>query len=47
MRKLVMWLAIAAAVALAVLNLVYPFGPEPDAVYPMVNQNIEWTYAGK
>lgn len=22
-------------------------GTEPDAVYPMANQHIEWTWAGK
>lgn len=43
MKKAVMWLSILAAVALAVLNLTYQFGPEPDAVYPMVNQKITWT----
>lgn len=47
MRKAVMWLAILTVMVLAVLNLVYPFGPEPDAVYPMANQHIEWYYAGK
>ena len=47
MRKVVMWLAILMVMVLAVLNLVYPFGPEPDAVYPMANQHIEWYYAGK
>ena len=33
--------------ALVILNLVYLPGPEPDAVYPMANQHIECTYAGK
>ena len=47
MRKVLMWLSILTAVALAVLNLVYPFGPEPDIVYPMANRNIQWKYAGK
>ena len=42
MSKAIMWLSILAAVALAVLNMVYPFGPEPDVVYPMANQHIEW-----
>ena len=42
MSKVIMWLSILAAVALAVLNIVYPFGPEPDVVYPMANQHIEW-----
>ena len=47
MRKVLMWLSILTAVALAVLNLVYPFGPEPDIVCPMTNRNIQWEYAGK
>ena len=33
--------------ALVILNLVYLPGPEPDAVYPIANQHIEWHYAGK
>ena len=36
------WLAVAA---LAVLNLTYHPVPDPDVIYPMANQNIEWTYA--
>lgn len=47
MRKVLMWLSILTAVALAVLNLVYPFGPEPDIVCQMANRNITWHYAGK
>jgi hypothetical protein len=47
MRKFLMWLSILTAVAMAVLNLVYPFGPEPDIVFPMANRNIQWEYAGK
>lgn len=47
MRKAVMWLTILSVIALAVLNLTYQFGPEPDAVYPMANKRIEWRYAGK
>lgn len=46
MKKLiaVVWFAVAV---LAVLNLTVNFDPEPDAVFPMVNQHIEWHYAGK
>lgn len=47
MKRVAMWLSILAVVALAVLNLTYQFGPEPDAVYPMANQKIVWHYAGK
>lgn len=47
MRKFIMWLSIVAVIALAVLNMTYQFGPEPDVVYPMANQRIEWHYAGK
>ena len=47
MRKFIAVLTMLAVITLAVLNLVYPFGPEPDAVYPMANQHIEWHYAGK
>lgn len=46
-QKVIMWITILAVVVLAVLNLVYPFGPEPDVIYPMANQHIEWYYAGK
>lgn len=47
MKKFMMILSVLAVIALAVLNLVYPFGPEPDAVYPMANRNITWYYANK
>lgn len=47
MRKALLVVSILAVVALAVLNLTYHFGPEPDIVTPMANRNIEWTYAGK
>ena len=47
MRKALMILSILAVVSLAVLNLTYHFGPEPDIVIPMANRNIEWHYAGK
>ena len=42
-----MILPVIAVIALAVLNLTYQEGPEPDAVFPMCNQHIEWHYAGK
>ena len=45
--KIIMWIVSLAIVALAVLNLTYRFGPEPDVIYPMTNQLIEWHYAGK
>lgn len=46
MKKLtaIVWAIVAV---LAVLNLTVKSGPEPDAIYPMCNQHIEWTYAGK
>ena len=46
MKKLIasVWVIV---VVLAVLNLTVKFGPEPDAIYPMCNQHIEWHYAGK
>ena len=47
MRKVIMFLAILAVIALAVLNLTYKFGPEPDEVYQMANRHITWYYAGK
>ena len=47
MRKAIMWAAILLVVALVVLNLTYPFGKEPDEVFPMSNQHIKWYYAGK
>lgn len=42
MQKIVMVVSILAVIALAVLNLTYQFGPEPDEVFPMVDQRIEW-----
>ena len=47
MRKVLMVISIIAVITLAVLNMAYSFGPEPDAVYPMANRNITWKYAGK
>ena len=46
MQKVLMWIAIIAVVALAVLNAVQPV-TEPDVVYEMANRNIKWYYAGK
>lgn len=40
-----MAIAILAVVAMAVLNLAWKDGPEPDGCYPMANQHISWTYA--
>lgn len=47
MKKALITVLSLAIVALAVLNLTYRFEPEPDAIYPMTNQHIEWKYAGK
>ena len=47
MKKALITVLSLAIVALAVLNLTYRFVPEPDAIYPMTNQHIEWKYAGK
>ena len=47
MQKMIMWLAILAVMALAVLNLVYDDRIPPDVVCPMANRNITWYYAGK
>ena len=47
MQKIVMVVSILAVIALAVLNLTYQFGPEPDVVCQMANRNITWYYAGK
>lgn len=38
---------VLAVIALAVLNLTYNDRIEPDEVFPMCNQHIEWHYAGK
>ena len=46
MKRLMVFVYIVVA-ALAVLNLMVRFEPEPDAVFPMANRNIEWYYAGK
>ena len=42
-QKTIMAIAIIAVIALTILNLVWK-APEPDAVFPMANQHIEWTY---
>ena len=47
LKKILLILSVLAVIALAVLNLAYHDGPEPDAVYPMANQRIQWKYAGK
>lgn len=46
MKKVIaiVWTVVAA---LVVLNLTCQTGPEPDVIYPMANQHIEWHYAGK
>ena len=46
-KKIIIGVIVGIVIALAVLNLTYKDGPEPDAVYPMINQQIEWQYAGK
>ena len=46
MKKLAV--AVWAIVAvLAVLNLTVKSGPEPDVIYPMCNQHIEWNTVRK
>lgn len=47
MKKAIMILSLLSVIALAVLNLTWQNGPEPDVVYTMANQRIEWHYAGK
>ena len=42
MQKIVLAIAVAAVIALVVLNLTWKEGPEPDAVFPMANQHIEY-----
>lgn len=41
MKKLTV-LMVVIAVAMAVLNIAYQPRYEPDTVYPMTNQRIEW-----
>ena len=40
--KIAVWISIIAVLALAVLNLTFPFGADPDEVFPMTNQRIVW-----
>ena len=47
MKRFLMIIPVIAVIVLVFLNLTYKPGPEPDAVFPMANQNIEWYYAGK
>ena len=47
MQKIVMVVSILAVAALLALNLTYDDRIPPDEVFPMANQRIEWTYAGK
>lgn len=42
MQKTIMAIAIIAVISLVILNLVWKDGPEPDAVYPFANVNIDW-----
>lgn len=42
MQKTIMAIAIIAVIALVILNLMWKDGPEPDAVYPFANVNIDW-----
>lgn len=46
MKKLTALVVIVVA-AFVILNLTVSYEPEPDAVFPMTNQHIEWHYAGK
>ena len=45
MQKAAMWLAILAAIAMAILNLAYDDSLPPDETYPMANQRITWNTA--
>ena len=47
MKRILTIIPVIAVIVLVILNLTYKPGPEPDAVFPMANQNIEWYYAGK
>ena len=42
-----MYVTIIAVLTLAVLNLTYQDGIEPDVVYPFANQHITWNSLGK
>lgn len=39
--------SVLLVIVLAVMNLAYNASPEPDVVFEMANQRIEWHYAGK
>ena len=41
-RMIPMILAILTLAAMVTINLTWDFSPEPDVVYPMCNQRIEW-----
>ena len=43
MRKL-MFICLAVALIMAVLDATYSERIEPDGVYPMVNQHITWMH---
>ena len=47
LEQFVLIFSLVALVAAIGVNLFVRTGPEPDVVYRMANQHIEWTYAGK
>ena len=47
MKKVLICIEVLAMIALTAINLACSSGPKPDVIYPMANQHIEWTYAGK
>ena len=47
MRKVLTVISLLAVIGLAVLNLTYQPGPDPDLILPMANQHIDWHYAGQ
>jgi hypothetical protein len=42
MQKAILAISIIALIAMVILNLAVKTGPEPDEVFPMANQHIEW-----
>ena len=44
-KRILMILSLALLAGMIWLNATYDPWPEPDAVFPMANRNIEWTYA--
>lgn len=44
-KRILMILALALLAGMIWLNAAYDPWPEPDAVFPMANRHIEWTYA--